>query len=416
MKKAEEQRQALLAMTIEAAAQRGLGEFSLRHLASTAGSSTTAIFQNFSGKAELLENAVELAIARDRAFHDALLERAAGLLSTHIGFADFLTHYVMQRPALAQARFLSEMLLALDDYPQCREQLHQWNMLRTAFWTEVLAKLDVRAGMASIVAQFVVMEEFYAYALEKDCVYGMLLSETCRAVCEADFHGGSFVPAQSHVSLRLGTEPLSLRESDEPDDPDDASVREKLIDEALRIIDHSGLQALSQRRIAKHAGVSASAITYYFKDMKTFKTRAIWRALMVGVPGSLDPEKPQTEQPQDLSNWLQTLSSMLEPGLNGGAPGFYIGAARLTAQACLQSRHDEALVPLIAYLRELDGWGTYRVSRRIAPLAPLIRRDHAAAFGVWIKAEAILLRVDLAKPGTKVGRLELAARHIFPER
>ncbi len=412
MKKAEEQRQALLAKTIDAVAVHGLGQFSLRRLASAAGSSTTAIFQNFSGKAELLEHAMGLAIARDAAFHEEVLKEAAGFLTTHISFADFLARYVMMRPALAHARFASEMLIALDDYSQCHGLLQQWHALRTAFWEKILEKLDARPGFAKVVSQFVLMEECYAYALDGELTYGMLLAETCRALSEVSFHAGSVGTVQSHVSLNLDTQPLSMRESDYQDD---APVKEQLLEEALRIIEQSGLDALNQRRIAENLGVSTSAIAYHFKDMKNFRNRAIWRALVNGIPSQLDPERPAIEQPRNIYQWLETLDDMLEPGTNERPPGFYIGFARLTGQVCLLSHHDRSLVPLISYLRALEGWGTYHVSRNITSLADLARRDHAAAIGMWIKSEALLRRVNLVMSGTGIDRLEFATSHILPK-
>jgi AcrR family transcriptional regulator len=266
---------------------------------------------------------------------------------------------------------------------------------------------------AEVVSQFVLMEEYYAYALQGECTYGMLLAETCRAISEAAFHGGASALAQSHVSLSLATQPLSMREAN---DPADSLIQEQLLDEALRIIESSGLEALNQRRLAKNVGVSTSAIAYYFKDMKSFRNRAIWRALVNGIPSQFDPERPAAEQPHDLAQWLETLDALLEPRSGARPVGFYSGFARLTGQACLLSRHDQSLVPLIAYLRALEGWGTYLVSRNIEPLAELIRREHAAAFGMWIKSEALMRRVDLAMPGTGIERLEFAASHIFPER
>jgi AcrR family transcriptional regulator len=413
MKKAVGQRQALLAMTIEAVALRGFGEFSLRHLASAAGLSTTAIFQNFSGKAELLEHALGLAIARDQVFHEDLLAQAAGFLTTHISFADFLARYIMMRPALAYARFASEIMIGLDDDIQCHGLLQQWHSHRMEFWTQVLAKLDARPGLARVVFQFVLMEEYYAYALHGECTYGMLLAETCRAISEEAFYGEATGLAQSHVSLSLATQPLSIRDWD---NSANSPMREQLLDEALRIIESSGLEALNQRHLARNAGVSASAIAYYFKDMKSFRTQAIWRALVNGIPSQLDPERSGVEQPRDISEWLKTLDAMLEPGTDDRPAGFYIGFVRLTGQACLLSRHDPSLVALVSYLRALEGWGTYHVSRNIAPLAELIRREHAAAFGMWIKSEALMRRVNLAMPGTGFERLEFAASQIFPER
>jgi AcrR family transcriptional regulator len=413
MKKAEEQRRALLALTIEAVGQRGLGEFSLRHLASTAGQSTTAIFQNFSGKAQLLESALELAIVQDRAFHDRLRATAAALLSSHIDFADFLARYILMRAALPHALFASEILLGLDDYPGCHGLLRQWHAARTGFWAELLGRLEARPDLASVVADYALMEEFYAYALHGQCTYGMLLAETCRALCDSGFHGGTAGPATSQISLKLDTQPWSLREAGSGSD---APLQEQMLGEAIRIIDEAGLEALNQRRLAKQAGVSSSAIAYYFKDMKSFRNRAIWRALISGVPSQLDPERTAVEPPRDLGQWLETLGGMLEIAEGARPAGFYIGFARLTGQACLLARHDSSLLPLVAYLRELEGWGTYRASRTIAAQARLIGRDHASAFGVWIKSEALLRRVRLSAPGTSGKRLAFAARQIFPQR
>lgn len=413
MKKAEDQRQALLALMIEGVSQSGLGTFSLRDLAAAAGLSTTAIFQNFSGKADLLESAMELAMERDQAFHKALAEQARGLLSTHISFAQFLAGYVLRRASSPEAAFLSELLLAVKDYPRCHDRLQEWHQRRTDFWAGLLAPLEARQGLATVVAQFVLMEEYYALALKDDCTYAMLLAEACRAISDAAFHHGASSPAQSHVSLKLDTQPMSFREAEESGD---APMKEHLLNEAIRIIEESGIESLNQRRIARRAGVSTSAIAYHFNDMKTFRNRAIWRTLVRGIPSQFDPGRTQQWQPEDLGEWLATLDDLLDPRDGNQPSGFYIGAARLAGQACLLSRHDSALLPLIAYLRSLEGWGTYRVSRHIAPLADLIRREHAAAFGVWIKSEALLRRAALVPPGLGLQRLEFAARQIFPER
>jgi AcrR family transcriptional regulator len=318
----------------------------------------------------------------------------------------------MMRPALAHARFASEIMIGLDDDTYCHSLLRQWHSHRIEFWTHLVAKLDAQPGLAEVAFQFVLMEEYYAYALHGECTYGMLLAETCRAISEEAFHGKSTISAHSHVSLRLAAQPMSMRDSE---NSANSPMREQLLDEALRIMDVSGLEALSQRHLAKSAGVSASAIAYHFKDMKSFRTQAIWRALVNGIPSQLDPERSGVDQPSNISEWLKTLDAMLEPGTDDCPPGFYIGFARLTGQACLLSRHETSLVALVSYLRALEGWGTYHVSRSIAPLAELIRREHAAAFGMWIKSEALLRRLNLALPGTGFERLRFAASQIFPE-
>lgn len=47
-------------------------------------------------------------------------------------------------------------------------------------------------------------------------------------------------------------------------------------------------------------------------------------------------------------------------------------------------------MPLVTCLRGLEGWGTYRASQALPSTGGAIQRDHAAAFGIWIKSEALL--------------------------
>ena len=178
------------------------------------------------------------------------------------------------------------------------------------FWTGMLPSPDATQGREELVSQFVLMEEFYAHALHGDCTYELLLAETCRPLCDAAFHRGATGQAKSHVSLSLGTKPMATHGTGLECD---STVPEQLLDEALRTIERSALEAGNQRRIARNIGVSASAIAYYFKDMKSFRNRAIWCALVNGIPSQLDPDNPNAEQPRHLSQWLETLDAMLRP-------------------------------------------------------------------------------------------------------
>lgn len=411
MKKAVAQRETLLAETIEAVGQRGLAGVSLRHLAQATGLSTTAIFQNFCGKAELLAHAADLSRRRDQYFHDALAKDVVGAVSAPLAFADFLARYVDLRASSPDARFLSELLLGGEDARDCADILAGWYQDRIDFWTAAVARFEAPTGFGSTLAQFVTMEEFYAYALQDDCAYGLLLSETCRAVCDAALNTGQAAMPQSHVSLTLDTQPLSLRTMD---GTEDAPIKDNLLSEAVRIIARDGLEALNQRRLAREAGVSTSAVAYYFNDMKTFRQQAIWRALVVGIPRQLNPESSAVEQPRDLDAWLDMIDDLLSVDPETRDGGFYVSFARLTGQACLLSCQDPSLRPLVAYLRALEGWGTWRATRAIPVLADKIAREHAAAFAMWIKADAILRRTQLVGPETDRARIQTAADHILP--
>jgi AcrR family transcriptional regulator len=413
MKKEHQQRQNLLELAITEVSRGGMRELSLRRLASVAGTSTTVIFQHFNGKGDLIRSALEVAILREKSFHDDLLTQASIYVKGFAGFADFLANYIVLRPSMDAARFTSELLINLDDYPECHGLISGWHEDRRDFWNRVLLGTPSNPEFSDIVAQYVVMEEYYAFALQGDFAFGMLLAETARAISDCAFHGGVARSEQSCTSAGLNVQPMSVGETGEAGH---ASIKEQLLAEAKRVIDQHGLDALNQRRITRSVGVSGSAISYYFGDMKTFRNRAIWRALINNVPSQLDPHSPLPDAPATMAQWLRALDEMLQPATPESPSGFYIGFARLTAQACLLSRQDPSLGPLISHLRALEGWGTYRVSRSVPALSPLIRREHAAAYGAWIKAEALLRCMKLALPGPGTDHLKSAAKQIFPQR
>ena len=406
------QREKLLDLTIAAVAKQGLDGTSLRAIAADAGASTTAIFQNYSGKSELISDALRAAIDRDTVFHDDLRSQIFGLVRSHLGFADLVATYIELRATSDHARFLTEIFVSAQDYAHCLAALRDWHHKRQQFWADLIAAQNLPAQSAGIIGDYVLMEEFYAHALSGQVQYRLLLRETARALCQSAFTGGLPDLAESSVSLALGVTPLSVRG---PAVGNDHAVARHLLDAAVEIINQAGVSGINQRAIARAVGVSTSIITYHFNDMKTFVTQAIWQALVQGIPVQLNPEHENEQQPSDLQEWLGILDQLLQPRQADRPAGYYVGFSRLTGEACLMAKRNPALLPLIVYLRGLEGWGTYRVSQAIPSLANRIGRDQAAAFGVWIKAEAMLRSTGLHEDSSNgVARLNTAADYIFP--
>lgn len=410
MKVRQDLRETLLTLTIELSANVGLERLSLRQIAAAAGVSTTAIFQNFEGKADLMAAAVDHAIALDEGLHHQLQDDAVPLIAGHLGFADFVATTVELRAPRCEARLLSEVLVQLHDHPQCADALAVWHRNRIAFWAGVLEKLGRPSGFAEIVARYVLMEGFYAHAMLREGQYRMLLFETCRALCDAVFHDGHSAGQRSDASTLLGTVPFAVRSPEQPGSHQ--PVAEQLLDTAVDIINQSGMRTLSQRALAARAGVSGSLIAYHFGDMKALTIQAIWRALVQGIPSQLSPAGDSASFPKSLDEWLRILESMLKVSRDDEATGFYISVSQLSAEACLLAGQNPELMPLVRYLRGLEGWGTYRVSQSIPAIASDIRRDHAAAFGIWIKAEALLRKA--AMDNTPRQSVRSAASMIFP--
>lgn len=402
-------------LTVELGAEMGVDRLSLRQIATAAGVSTTAIFQNFGGKAELFVAAVDHAVLQDEVFHHRFAEEVFPLVSGQGSLADALAACVLLRARRCEALFLSEILVNLHDYPECAGVLGRWHAARERQWAQVLERLGIDRRYAAMLASYLLMEGLYAHALGDSAAYRMLLAETCRAQCDKAMRELGADPQDARAgggaSLALGVQPFAVRDPSLAQAP--LPMAEHLLACAVEMINEGGIRKLNQRALASRAGVSGSLIAYHFGDMKTLTIQAIWRALVQGIPSQLDPAGDQSSFPKSLREWFEALETMLGVS-DDGERGFYISASLLSANACLLACHNPELMPLVTYLRGLEGWGTYRVSQAILATGGLVRRDHAAAFGVWIKSEALLRHLRIRREPAGPIRAADAAAMLFP--
>lgn len=400
----------LIEKTLVEVVERGIERISLRQIAAATGLSTHAIFQNFAGKADLLEATAAQAIELDWAFHRELEETAANLVCGHAGLADFMSAYIVSRARRDEARFLTELLVHLGDYPSCRPMARAWHDARMEFWVRLAAGAGLPGDLGKIMGGFVVMEEIYAQSLAQCPQYLVLMPETCRALTEHAANPAPSLNARESAAQRLAVEPLAIQLPGQSDL--DQPVAARLLRAAVGLINEAGIPALTQRALAARSGVSASMISYHFGDMEQLTTEAVWHALVQGIPPQLDPTSDTSAFPASLPAWLDMIDAMLKPD-SADRPGFYIGATRLTSQTSLLASRDPRYLRLIRYLRGLEGWGTYRISRTIPALAERIGRDHAAAFAIWNKSRALLRIVGMDQPEREPS-LKQAASMVLP--
>ena len=372
-------RQALVQLTVEEAACRGLEGISLRQIAKAASTSTTVIFQNFDGKSGLIAAAAEHAAALDAAFHSELRAKCFELVSGRLGLADFVVSYIELRSGRTEAKFLANLLIHSQEHLECAPTLRNWHQARMTFWRDLVDRQPVPFELGEIIGSYVVMEEFYAHALWRHPQYRLLMLETCRSLCGA-------APQREHSAASLlDTVPFAIHHPDR--NGTGQPIAQQLLQAAVEIINEAGVHALNQRKLAARAGVSASLIAYHYKDMQNVTTQAVWHALTQGIPVQLDPDAAAF--PATLSDWFASLKAMLQ--LDPDLPqGFYVGLSRLSTEACLLAGRNPEMIPLISYLRGLEGWGTYRVYQSLPALSNQIGRDQAAAFSVWVKSQGVL--------------------------
>lgn len=407
MAKAVPIHKALLEHTISMLAREGLENISLRTIAARAGCTTAVIFQQYQGKAGLLAASLERAQVLDADAHAALAVQVRGLIRGHASLSDFIATYVSLRAGQEVARFWSEILFKSKQIPEAAPFLKTWFEMRRAFWRDILQDLAPNHALAEIVAVYTVMEEVYAYPLNGDLQYRLLLTETARALTGSSLGVGSAKSDPASISASLDKAPLPAA----PGGAGAADMREQLLNHAIGAIVEDGIGTVSQRTMTEKAAVSSSMIAYHFKDMKSFVNEAVWRALVHGIPPALDPAR--AAMPGTMQEWFEALEGYVRPRIGQTPAGFYTAFARITGQACLLADSRPSLMPLVSHLRALEGWGTFRVARNLGSAEHLCGRDHAAAFGMWIKAEAVLREAELRAPIDHAGEISQVAHRIF---
>ena len=401
----------LLDQTISMIAERGLEKISLRVIASGAHCSTAIIFQHFQSKAGLIAKSLDRAFERDEAYHQALATGSKGIVGGHLTLSDFMAFYVEARSRQDLSRFWSEITFKTKQIPAVGPSLERWHRMRTGFWLEMLRDFSFAKKLSPIISAYIVLEEVYAYSLIDLAQYRLLLHETTRSITASAFGLDNSSIGQKSVSETLDVVPLHSAIGFSDNNP----MREQLLEHAVNSIVGQGIGAINQRKIAQKAAVSPSMIAYHFNDMETLLNEAIWHALVRGIPHELDPDREDAAMPTTMQEWFATLDRYVRPSSGSNPAGFYTAFARTTGQACLLAKWQPTLLPLLQYLRSLEGWGTLRVSQQINPEGEWINRESAAAFGLWIKAEAALREGGLVDPERDADDIADAAKIIFPQ-
>ncbi|WP_404477959.1 hypothetical protein [Novosphingobium sp. BL-52-GroH] len=380
-------KEALLTRTIEAISLDGLDGFTLRSVATNAGCSTAVVFQNFAGKAKLIEAAMDSAFEKDREFHDALTADIGTVALGLDGLAALISGYIELRATRTVPPFWSEILLKHAGLDSPGVSLHRWIEMRVEFWAGRLIAFGLDGTLAPILHTYILMEEVYSYALHDRIEYILMLRETTRALAERYF-GAPPRPCESAVSQWASDNESRFRIRAE--NADGSALRERLMAFAIDDIIAHGIPGLNLKKIAKQANASLSMIAYHFGDTESFVNEAVWRALVQGIPIEVDPNRADGMPLAAIDDWTQLLARLIRPRQEQARPGFYVGVARLIGQAALFARRRKDLLPVILHLRKIEGAGTFRASQTIWPTGLTIERSAATVFGIWIKGQAIL--------------------------
>ncbi|MFW2829426.1 TetR/AcrR family transcriptional regulator [Sphingomonas sp. ID0503] len=380
-------RDALVEAAVAGISRDGLDDLTLRDVATAAGCSPAGVFLYFAGKRELIAEAMRAALEEDAAWHDSLDHTIDGLTLSSRSLLDLVSSYLRLRSICRTGPFWSEILFKAADVDDSVEPLRQWISRREAFWRNHLERMGLDGTNARTLNTYVMMEEVYSFSLWDGLDYVLLVGETLRALvarltnASPDNFGSEITSFMSRQSVEAHA--LALQD-------ETSSLKEQLLEVAIPEILKGGIRSLNLRRVAKRANRSLSMITYHFGDTGSFINEAVWRALFKGIPKEIDPNSGGGVAFPTLQEWADRLGELIDPRGDEHPAGFYIGVARLTGQAALQARRVPELKPLILHLRKIEGSGTYRASQTIWPPSCSIARSAAAAFGIWVKGQAVM--------------------------
>lgn len=367
----------LIAATQQLALERGLHGCSLRAVATQAGRSTTSVFQHFGSREALLQATLEDAVARSAAWHEHYGAQLAGMPQDIACLSGTIAHYIVQASADPAIRFCQQVLFTPGHLPGSPLLLARWDQARRGFWDDALAT-TAYAALAPVIATYSVAEGGFATALADQPGYAVLLAETCTALLQgvAGLHDpqAGATPATEWLLARTVTPPAL--DATAPD------AMQRLLDQAAGRILREGLAGLNLRSIAKGADLSPSLVNYHWGDFASFTRDAIWRALLHGLPRMLS-QAGDTSLSGD--EWQVQLDAAIRPG-----GGFYVNYARILGQLGMEAARAPQYVPLLAWLRAIEGTGIHSASHTAWPSRLRLGRPVATAFALWIKGRAIL--------------------------
>lgn len=397
-------REGLIDATIACISNDGLEGATLRGVADLAHCSTAVVFQNFSGKSDLLSVAIRAALEEDRCFHDNFRQNISGLDLSAANFADLISSYLELRTRTRIAAVWSEVLFKSTEVEGAMDCLSQWVAMRRDFWTELSVDAGGGEDFGVFLATYLTMEEVYALVLHRDIQYGMLVRETIRSLvrgylgdrtAEVGSAASSFAKARSDGFGEL----FGYDESD---------LKGRLLELASQEIIAHGIQSIDFRNLTRRAGGSLSMISYHFGGTAEFVNQAIWRALIKEIPREVNPYRQGGERLGAIELWAELIAGLINPDAQGAKAGFYIGVSRLIGQASLLARRQADLVPIILHLRKIEGAGTHRASQTIWPEDKSIDPSSAAVFGIWVKGQA-MMNLGVARERRADGAAILAA-------
>ncbi|RRN65200.1 helix-turn-helix domain-containing protein [Caulobacter sp. 602-1] len=276
-------------------AHGGLRAMSFRRLGDAVGATSGALAYHLGAKADILSEVVTRERLRNRRWHDEWLERLDGLERLdRQALAAILEQYldamVQGEARLTQLIWMDLALRAPRD-AEVAALVAPWLAERRAFWARLFeGRIEDAAIWAGLAAAYVTDEGFNSLVVGDDPDYRLLRRMAIdRLSSRLGRDGLGREPLFSRLVRRMDRR-LGLPAGDVPDAMGPGPKRDAAL-AACHVLVDSGAEALTHRAVAERAGLSRSAVGYYFRTAADLFKAAISGVYLI-ADGRGDPPSP----------------------------------------------------------------------------------------------------------------------------
>ena len=277
-------------------AHGGLRAMSFRRLGDAVGATSGALAYHLGAKADILNEVVTRERLRDQRWHDEWLERLDGLERLdRQALAATLEQYLdamVQGEARPTQLIWMDLVLRAPRDAEVAALVAPWLAERRAFWARLFeGRIEDAAIWAGLAAAYVTDEGFNSLVVGDDPDYRLLRRMAIdRLSSRLERDGLGREPLFSRLVRRMDGR-LGLPAGDVPADAMGPGPKRDAALAACHVLVDGGSEALTHRAVAERAGLSRSAVGYYFRTAADLFKAAISGVYLI-ADGRGDPPPP----------------------------------------------------------------------------------------------------------------------------
>lgn len=337
-------------------ASGGLRSMSFRRLGEAAGATSGALTYHLGAKAQILADVVAGERTRDRAWHEAWLERFAplGRLDAN-AVAALLEHYleaITRDDARLTQLIWTDLMLRAPQDEEVKALMQPWRHERGDFWMRLLEGRIEDASMWGVALwAFVADEGVHSLALGDNPDYRLLrrmaVDRLSRRLDPAQRGGvdGAFARQVDRLNPRL-----DLPGRDAVSDLQVAGRRHDIALAACGVLLDDGIDGVTHRAVGDRAGIPPSTVAYHFRAAPDLVRAALAMVYLVAQGRSPAPA-PDSYERRAAVVVRGTLSVALAAARDAGLVQHSIDLRRLRGENYVHTLREDGCV----HIDDLDG-------------------------------------------------------------